>query len=304
MNCFSPNYALFLGTVDGKKKIKFLPKRADLYSLHTLEAKYGKENILMLPCGHCTACQLNYARTWASRCCMEASLYDSNYFITLTYDPFKYPSSMESSKRDVQLFMKRLRKQFHGVRYFGCTELGEHTKRIHHHLILFNIEVPDIKPLGKRAREGYYFESKILERIWSNGFIDIGEVTFKSASYVARYCMKKRFDGNEAANCFMSTKPAIGYGYYLLHKDIIFKYDTVYGDFGSTNKAPVPRYFDKLLEKENPDALEQLKARRISKNQLSTLDELMKRGLIYREELYSVHQEQVERKIKRLKGVL
>ena len=304
MNCFKPNYAIYLGDVDGKKKIKFLPKRADLSSLHQLEERYGKDHILMLPCGNCTACQLNYARTWASRCCMEASLYDSNWFVTLTYSDDKLPGDFSTAFIEVQKFMKRLRKRFPGVRYFGSTELGEHTQRIHHHIILFNLDLPDLVSLGKRAREGYFFKSDILRSIWSNGLIDIGEVNFKSCSYVARYCMKKKFDGFGTAKSFMSTKPAIGYGYYLLHRDTIKKYDAVYGNFGSINKVPVPRYFDKVLEREDPEALEQLKTKRIEKSAICVLDELLQRGLVYREEVYDVHREQFERKIKLLKRSL
>lgn len=301
MSCTCPNFAIDLGIVDGKRKIKFLPKRIDSYSLHTLEEKYGKEYILQLPCGHCTSCLLNYARTWAVRCCLEASLYKNNYFVTLTYDDQNLPSNSNQARRDVQLFFKRLRKEFPGVRYFGCLERGENTHRFHHHIILFNLDLYDVVPLGKRALEGYYYKSRKLSEIWSNGFIDIGDVSFNSCGYIARYCMKKRFKESKDEFIYMSTKPGIGLGWLEKHLDTCIKYDEIYFNFGNFSKAKLPRYFDKHLEKVNPEAVEQLKRQRISSANLSSFADLIRYGLVYREELYSQKAEKVESKVKRLK---
>lgn len=47
---------------------------------------------LLLPCGHCIGCRLEYSRQWAMRCTLEALQHECNYFITLTYDDvgFRY----------------------------------------------------------------------------------------------------------------------------------------------------------------------------------------------------------------------
>lgn len=298
--CLSPYYALDLGMSEGKRKIKFLPKRVDLYSLHQLEARYGKDHILSLPCGHCTQCLLNYARTWAVRCCLEASLYNNNYFVTLTYSNKNLPVSSFQSRRNVQLFLKRLRKYIPGVKYFGCTEKGDTTKRLHHHLILFNCDLKDAKPLGKGIVQGHYFKSKFLEDRWKLGLVDIGEVSFNSCSYVARYCMKKRFQEKDPDEyIFMSRN--IGLGWLNQHVDTCLKYDEIYFNFGNFNKAKLPRYFDKVLEKYDPDAVERLKRQRIDKANLSSFADLIRYGLVYREELYTQQADNIERKVKLLK---
>ena len=50
MACTRPIYALDLGVKEnGKRNIKLLPKRADLYSLAQLEARHGVGNIIPLP---------------------------------------------------------------------------------------------------------------------------------------------------------------------------------------------------------------------------------------------------------------
>ena len=116
-----------------------------------------------IPCGHCIGCYLDRSRQWADRCMLEASYHDYNCFVTLTIDDVHldtqipinhngliwYPLEnyiMDNSsaeliqspiktlrKRDLQLFMKRLRKRFPDVkiRFFGCGEYGSSSLRCH-----------------------------------------------------------------------------------------------------------------------------------------------------------------------------
>ena len=65
---------------------------------------------LMLPCGKCIGCRLEYSRQWALRAVSEANLYDDNCFVTLTYDDDHIPPDGNLRKKDLQLFIKRLRK--------------------------------------------------------------------------------------------------------------------------------------------------------------------------------------------------
>lgn len=50
---------------------------------------------------------------WAVRCVHEAQLYDTSYFVTLTYNDAHLPYSSQLVKRDFQLFVKRLRRRLH-----------------------------------------------------------------------------------------------------------------------------------------------------------------------------------------------
>ena len=83
----------------GKRKIIFSANKAYV----DLQVK--------LPCGQCIGCRLEKARQWAIRCVHEASLWEKNCFITLTYNDDNLPANGSVSKREFQLFMKRLRKK-------------------------------------------------------------------------------------------------------------------------------------------------------------------------------------------------
>ena len=55
---------------------------------------YAKDvvfNYIEVPCGKCLECRLDHARQWADRCILEASEYDDNCFLTLTYDDLNIP---------------------------------------------------------------------------------------------------------------------------------------------------------------------------------------------------------------------
>ena len=154
MPCYSPltGYVSRLANKNGKRPIVFNHRDGFL------------DLPVQVPCGQCIGCRLERSRQWAIRCVHEASLYDDNCFITLTYtdenlpcrgnrdcdkcDHFKEKrcDGLERGlcKRDFQLFLKRLRKMFgKGVRYHHCGEYGEQLGRPHHHACLFNFNFPD-----------------------------------------------------------------------------------------------------------------------------------------------------------------
>lgn len=288
MSCTNPIYALNLGIQDnGKMKVKILPKRYDLYSREQLYSRYGTSALMALPCGKCLSCLMTRANTWAVRCVLEASLYDQNYFVTLTYDEAHVPFTSFKVKKDFQDFMKRLRKFYPGVRYFACCERGEHTHRLHIHAILFNLPLTDLKLVGKRD-VGYCWKSKKLEEIWSKGLTDLGEVTLSSARYVARYAQKKLFnpDAKNDEWLVMSLKPGIAQRYFEEHFQDIYKTDQIYFNFGNKTRVRPPRYFDKLLERIDSQYYEKIKTERTSEMNLSLFDSLIRYNMKHAEDLY------------------
>lgn len=149
----------------------------------------GKE--LWIPCGQCVGCRLEHSRQWAVRMMHEASLHADNCFITLTYAPENLPPDGSLVKSDFQKFMKRLRRRFFsGIKFFHCGEYGENFGRPHYHACLFGFDFPD-RVFFKMAGESRLYTSDILDDVWSLGHCSIGDVTFESAAYVARYVMKK-----------------------------------------------------------------------------------------------------------------
>lgn len=249
---------------------------------------------LEVPCGQCVGCRLERSRQWAIRCVHEASLYDQNCFITLTYDDEHLPSSGSLDVRHFQLFMKRLRKRFgSGIRFFHCGEYGEQLRRPHYHACLFNFDFPD-KKLWKISEGNRLYTSAILHSgevsdLWPFGYCIIGDVTFQSAAYVARYIMKKitgenqdeHYQGIKPEYITMSRRPGIGKGWFDKYKGDVFP-----GDYVVMNgkKVFVPKFYDGLLEHDNKNLHTELKGNRL-KNALKHSDNNTLRRLRDREQV-------------------
>lgn len=228
-----------------------------------------------IPCRHCVGCRLDRAAEWQGRLMHEAKTHPLNSFITLTYSNEHLPRDGSLVKKHFQDFMKRLRKNT-GVklRYFVCGEYGEESFRPHYHAIIFGYDWPDKTKYATNRRGDVRFKSKKLEAQWGLGACEIGSVTPDSCGYVARYVMKK-ITGTMAESHYervnkttgelyqllpeyinMSTKPAIGRNFYEKYSDEINTQDSI---LIKGQKRKVPRYYDKLLEREDPFLLEELK---------------------------------------------
>lgn len=235
----------------------------------------GHARVLELPCGRCQGCRLERSRQDAVRCVHEASLHESNSFVTLTYDDQHLPPGGTLVKRDWQLFMKRLRRRFsiydvslgHWLpRFFMCGEYGELNGRPHYHACLFGVDFPD-KVLLKEERGERLYRSALLDSCWKLGHASCGSVTFQSAAYVARYIMAKALGvsaGEKSETlpefALRSLKP--GLGQHWLRKfcsDVFPSGKVVFNGVECT----APRYYDKLFAREDPEAFEGLRSRRL-----------------------------------------
>lgn len=242
---------------------------------------------LTLPCGQCIGCRLERSRQWAVRCVHEASMHEENCFITLTYDDEHLPPHGSLVYRHFQLFMKRLRKRAPGVRFYMCGEYGEQFKRPHFHACLFGYRFPDMV-LFKRGGSGCdVFTSAILSELWTDGFASVGELTFDSAAYVARYCTKK-MTGPDAESHYwrvdfatgevvsvtpefghMSLKPGIGATWFDKYKNDVYPHDHV---IVNGFEAKPPRFYDKRLLMLDPDTAEFMEVVRYKKSLASSVD--------------------------------
>lgn len=209
---------------------------------------------IQIPCGQCIGCRLEKSRQWAMRCVLEASLYDQNTFLTLTYNDANLPADLSLSKRHLQLFMKRLRKRFgNDIRFYAAGEYGDRSLRPHYHLILFNFYPPDGELIRLRPMPLYISES--LLKLWPFGYHSFGMVSFDSASYVARYCTKKitgptaeaHYAGREPEFALMSRRPGIGAPWLERFQTDVYPSDTVVLRDGL--KLKPPHYFDLLYDK-------------------------------------------------------
>lgn len=272
MPCYFPVQAQYSLSPDGKKSLKFNTDVANRAARDFHEGNVRKSNnVLALPCGKCIGCRLERSRQWAVRCMHEASLYEDNCFITLTYRDECLPKDGSLNKKHFQDFMKRLRGAFSNVRIrvFYCGEYGENFARPHYHACLFNFDFPD-KLFWKGDNENTLFTSKILEDIWGLGFCTVGVLSFDSAAYVARYCVKKvngdkakdHYQGRLPEFCHASNKPGIGSGWFDRWKGDAFP-----SDYLVVNgvKCKPPRYYDKKLERIDPAMFADIKRSRLER---------------------------------------
>lgn len=133
-------------------------------------------------CGKCFSCRRAHAAEWATRLTHELEYWphDHCFFLTLTYNPLHHKDDNVLDVKDLQLFLKRLRKSTGDkVKYFAAGEYGSLRGRKHWHLILFSTKcsVDDVL------------------RAWSDdkgeiGFIDAKFVEFRNCYYVSMYVSK------------------------------------------------------------------------------------------------------------------
>lgn len=195
----------------------------------------------------------------------EASLYDANCFLTLTYKDEYLPGGNSLCYRDFQRFMRRLRNEFRGtrIRFYMCGEYGERLSRPHFHACVFNLEFTD-KVIFSDSERGKLFTSPTLSRLWPYGHATIGELTFESAAYVARYVTKK-MTGDSAREHYtvldpetgeivervpefgqMSRRPGIGSDWLRLYWRDVYPRGCV---VSNGHEAKAPRFYDKVARK-------------------------------------------------------
>lgn len=254
---------------------------------------------MQVPCGQCIGCRLERSRQWALRCMHESQMHQDNCFVTLTYNDKNLPPGgslsvpkyewkenkkgelqkyqVESS--DIQKFIKRLRKSLNvRISYFQCGEYGSENSRPHHHALLFGHDFQDKELWSLNHMNNRIYRSAELERLWPYGFSTIGDVTFESAAYVARYVTKK-ITGEQALEayckvdkmtgeilhelqpeyCSMSRNPGIGKEWFEAYSGDVFPKDfiTLRG-----LKLRPPKYYDNLYELNHEEEMMAIKGRR------------------------------------------
>lgn len=165
-------------------------------------------------CGHCLACGMKYTNEWSTRIILEASAHEHSYFVTLTYDDDHLPDDRKLRKRDVQLFIKRLRKMYpEQVRYYVCGEYGGQTFRPHYHCALFGLNLDnDLDPFYRDNNGVQMYKCPLLSDIWRNGYITVAPFSEHCAPYICKYMNKIDYDMKRLDTfTLMSLKPPIGF---------------------------------------------------------------------------------------------
>ncbi len=257
----------------------------------SFKARMFEGDALNLACGQCIGCRIARSKMWAIRCMHEASLYENNCFLTLTYDDQHIPIDGSLDYGHYQGFMKRLRKRFTGkkIRFYMCGEYGDLNLRPHYHAIIFNHDFEDKTLFFTSPTKHKVYRSEVLEDLWKFGQSSIGTVTEQSAGYVARYVVKKiigrgqdinpktgkRFDSiyerinPETGEIYnvpkeftrMSLKPGIAQGWFDKYYNDVYPLDAITSPGGQRQNPP--RYYDTKYEEINPYQFEAIKQERI-----------------------------------------
>jgi hypothetical protein len=149
-----------------------------------------------------------------------------------------------------------IEKNRSNLRFFFVGEYGDKFGRAHYHGILFNI--PTFKDIKNKAFNEKFEIQKMLNNVWNEGIIHIGEVNDKSINYICKYIFKQ--DGFR----IMSKNPSLGKK-YLTDRAIIWHQEDkrFYLTLDNGIKRALPEYysrkifddFDRLIHKEKNQEL-------------------------------------------------
>lgn len=261
--------------------------------------KYRKYDII--PCGKCLGCYLEKARDKAVQLSLEQMNpeyeKDECWFITLTYEDEYLPihsycdtttgeilSGASTELKDLQNWIKKIRDNHpnKNIRYMAAREYGTNTLRPHYHIIIFGLPLDRelFVKIGNNANGDALWttpqlDNEISKDCWSvrrplgdrtakmyrAGNVIIGEVTFQSISYVARYTMKKAnkdykndwwYNAQGLDIEGISQSQDLGKWYYDQHKHEIYEIDLVPVLGKNGNLSRPPKSFDRLYKKEFP----------------------------------------------------
>lgn len=245
-------------------------------------------------CTLCIGCQLDKQFEWGVRVTHELQFHEQSWFVTLTYDNENLPADMSLQKRDHQLFLKKLRRRVDKpIRFLLCGEYGGKTGRPHYHAILFGLTLDDLEPRTRNKRGELLYDSQFLEKVWGKGFVTVGEANINTGMYVAGYTLKdttikRRRDekgqlvpfyviDKETGEVKERTRPylvtsnrggGIGAEWFKKYGNTDVRDNLVIRSHKEPDKmikVPVPRYYRKLQEREDPIKYEQEKQQRILK---------------------------------------
>lgn len=264
MSCYNPLLAVppHPNSLDRRYKILGSWRRLSSEFLPTVVEAGEVLMPVQIPCGHCVGCKLDYSKMWANRIVLESMNYDNNFFLTLTYDDSHLPTvkGIPSLRfDDFSEFVKRLRSYYKrnfdvdGIRFFAASEYGSMSFRPHYHACFFNLCILDLEYYSTTSLGDILYTSPTLERLWSHGFVVIGELTYESAAYTARYCVKKVVDRCddflpiESERVRMSRRPGIASDYFIDKGIEIYENDgKIYLPDGKL--GTIPRYYQNKLK--------------------------------------------------------
>lgn len=196
--------------------------------------KYQQE----VPCGRCYECVKRRRNDWYIRCLLESRYRRFTYFGLLTYAQV----GDKLLKRDVQLFLKRLRSYGYTFSYFIAGEYGDQKGRPHWHCLFFSNERMDYGRISQAWRGGFAQSSP-----HESGWIRFEPIrSARSIRYTVKYIYKYAGSSESMFELMVSKNPAIGAWFWRKYQVFFLSEKTV--DFTiDGRKTAMPRYFKRRI---------------------------------------------------------
>lgn len=192
-------------------------------------------------------------------------------FVTFTFDDAHLPADRSLSVPFVQRFHYRLRQLIGPFRFLLSGEYGERDQRPHYHAIYFGHDFAQDRYPWKRSAGGLLYRSPTLESAWPYGHCLLADFTLGTGRYTAGYAVKKAA-GDEDETRYSRVNPETGEVYQVAREFLLaslrpglgaewfkaFKSDVFPADFlvVEGRRVPVPRYYLKLLAKDEAASAE------------------------------------------------
>lgn len=245
-----------------------------------LPVNAGDYDELRIPCRKCEGCLLDIARDYSVRAAHEAQMHPHSCFVTLTYDPAHLPFRGDLSKAHYLAFVRAVKNEVRSVRprFLGVGEYGSRTGRAHYHVCVFGRDwFADAVPAGKSSAGFPCFESPRLTGLWGRGRVIMNFMGPEVAEYAARYSLKALRSGRAGVSMvdpvtghpftrapeFLSASKQLGRSWLERFSSDVFPHDFVV--MRSGRKAPVPRYYVRVLREWCEEDYQALMARRLER---------------------------------------
>jgi len=282
MACEKPNVSVRVPGLskNGKPNRLFLGSALTFFSGKESQKKVA-DHVSLIPCQQCAGCRLDKSKEWAVRILYEAKQHETSTFITLTYDDNHVPNSLSGprittfikdlrSRLDYRVKKGHLKKGLNKIKFFAIGEYGEKKKRPHYHAILFGgpfaCDDPSSTSEEPSRSGGAQWSHSDISAVWPEGRHRISEVTFESAAYVARYSLKKITGASASAHYgtrapeFLRLSKGVGKTWFDNWHEDTYPQGTVI--LSGRPEITAPKYYDRLLEKADPELFKETKEAR------------------------------------------
>lgn len=178
-------------------------------------------------CRKCKKCLNTRHTDLAGRAMAESLVSEQTVALTLTYADWTGSRAQTLQYRDVQLMLKRLRRDGYQVRFLVAGEYGSKRQRPHWHCVLFfNGKAPPMPPVETKKQHWKYWADVSAGNSKSDnrplGFVFVQKPDFHGLRYVVKYAVKDDQTGKTTRKVQMSLKPPLGAAYWdtLAQRDV------------------------------------------------------------------------------------